>query len=247
MNEALPYVIAAGVVLLVGFELRKYVLSHQTDPKVQALEAKVPTNVLAAAGIPAPVIDHPAIISAALQGAASVAAAVSQPQPQPVAPVAPPPAPNFTVPTDLKPAVAPAGLTAQQSQNLMLFGNINGPTPAQQATVAAAPTAATAPAAPTPFSPINGGYFLRDVAPAGASVQSPSFPMKAGTYDVTLTEGCALGQGYATLDGVGRLSASQVVVPADGTYTVSLTADPGNPNVPAPGGARLCVQFYGPK
>lgn len=168
---------------------------------------------------PTVVIDHAAII----QAAASVVAAAQAPLQ-----VAPP-------------------ATAQAGNPFMAYGE----TPeldAARAAQAAASNAANA-SAGTPntdatfLPPINGPYYLRDIPNAMGSVTSPSFPMKAGTYRVGLTEGLTRGQGYATLDGVGRLTGSTVAVPNDGNYTITMVADPGNSAAPG-GGGRFCVQFW---
>lgn len=178
-------------------------------------------------------------------------AAPSAPQPievhlhQDAPATAPVPAPT--------PPAAPAGsvtlpdgtVISQAQANLM--GITQATVDAMPKAPVAAPSTSTgAPNTDATFvPPINGPYYMRDVSNNG-SVTSPSFLMKAGNYSVWPTEGFTRGQGYATLNGVGPLPGSSILVPVDTIVTITMTAIPGNLDPTSGGVTRLCIQFHGP-
>ncbi len=145
------------------------------------------------------------------------------------------PAPPVAAPVAAPAAVAPhatmtVSLTPQQSSNLLLYGNIMGPSQGQagSGSVGVAPVAA-ATTDPAATLPLNGGTWRPDIT-NGQSL-SISVPLTAGSWVASFSEGLTQGFASAFLAGVGALVQEiPFTVGADGAYALTATAVPGNPN-----------------
>lgn len=210
MNEALLVTIGvAAVCVLVAFEVLKWVKAHQSNPTVQALEAKVPANVLSAAGIP--VIDHPAIINAALQGAANVVAAANPPATNP------PPTPQVLLGGSGAPAPGvvvgsdPTG-AAQSMMLQALLGSSPARAPVTGDGVQSAP-------GDDPYKRPPYPSYWRYQGAQGQTVTSPAFTCPAGTYKVVLE--VAMGT-EVFVDGV---KVGQTVDLTEGSHVATVKND----------------------
>lgn len=256
MNIAtLELIGVAGVVILVLFEILKWVKAHPTSPVAEKIESKVPANVAAALGIPPAITgDHAvALVTATGNAVATTAQAVAQA-------VAPATAASAPAPQASPPLQAAPPASAQAANPFMAYGD----TPEHAAAIAAQTAQAAADAAArggdgpidtdaTFVPPIGGPRYKRPMLNKGDSVTTPRpFAMKVMAYRNGLTEGLDRGQVKAKLWGVDGgptagivipLEGSTTVVPVAGDYMITMTADPGNSAAPN-GGAIGSVQFW---
>ena len=207
LAELAPLAAIALIVAVIVYWLH----TAKGKAELDALEARLKLHTSTT------VANAPATPPAPPQAAQPIEVHIHQPDsaPAPVAPPSPPP------------------LTPQQAQNLLLYGNIMGPSQGQ----AGSGSVGVAPVAPSPGdNPVNRppypSYWQLDMV-NGSSATSVPFTLPAGSYRVDATDGFANGQCAASIAGIGAVIGGSVfTVQADLATSMTAVAVPGNPNSP---------------
>ena len=216
--------IGALVFLALGFELYKYIKAHpQALADLTARFKVLETKVQATAS------SDMALLHVRLDNLKTQLGMVHQAALAPV---------TVTV-VPATPPADPPPLTAQEAQNLAIYGNKDGPAPGQAGSPAPAPT-------PPPVAKTNapwpaGSYFQVDIL-NGQSARSDPFTLPIGTYVVGATDGFAYGWCTASIDGVGPVvGGGTFKVAAELATVMTATATPGNPSSTS---TRFGAQLY---